>query len=460
MVATTLGWLGLKGIVMNRTARKSNPWLTLCWLVPLALLVTACLPSGVRVPQNPLAALLEPKAGLIAYLGTDGNIYTIDQAGQRKTQITKDAFINSNNFLFYGLPTWSPDSQSIAFASYTGVRGQDPSSMSLFTAHKDGSALIEALKSTDPLVFYYWAPDSRRVGFISTTSGNNLAFQVVTADGATKQLVDAGSPYYWAWAPNGQTILAHNGTHLSLLQLGQSVSEQALNFEPAEFKAPAFSPNGKQMLVAAGAADGKSALLLADAQGQNVKSLAEYNGDGSIAFEWSPDGQRVAYLASATPDVGSPGHLVVIDPSGKSKPVELKGADASDVLAFFWSPDSKSLAYFTVARAAAGATPSPTPDPNSSSSGASLQLGLNVLDAHSGKTHLIANFTPSERFLAVIPYFDQYQQSLTIWSPDSINLVVSAYRDDGTPGVWVVASSGNLDPRFVTEGWLGFWSWH
>jgi len=444
---------------MNRTTRMSYRWLTLTVLIPLALLASACLPDGVRVPQNQLSGLLERKSGLIAYLGIDGNIYTIDQGGQRKTQITKDAYINDNNFLFYGLPTWAPDSQSIAFASYTGVRGQDPTSMSLFTAHKDGSALVEALKSTDPLVFYYWAPDSRRVGLISATNSTSLAFQVVTADGATKTLVDAGSPYYWAWAPDGQTVLAHNGTHVSLLQLGQSVSEQALNFQPAEFKAPAFSPNGKQMLVAAGAADGKSALLLADSQGQNVKSLAEYDGNGSIAFEWSPDGRRVAYLASPTPDLGSPGHLVVIDPSGKNKPVELNGTDKSGVLAFFWSPDSKSVAYFTVAQAPTSATPSPTPDPSGASS-SSLHLSLSVLDARSGKTHSVATFTPSERFLALIPYFDQYQQSLTIWSPDSVNLVVSAYRSDGTPGVWVVESSGHLDPRFISEGWLGFWSWH
>lgn len=444
----------MKGLVMNRSTLKTSPWLALTVLMPLALLVSACLPEGVRVPQNQLAGLLERKSGLIAYLATDGNIYTIDQGGQRQTQITKDAFVHTTDFMFYGLPTWSPDSQSIAFVSYTGVRGQTPSSMSLFTAHKDGTALTEALKSTDPLVFYYWAPDSRRVGFISSTSNNNLAFQVVTSDGLTKTLVDAGSPYYWAWAPNGQTILAHNGSHLSLLQMGQSVSEQALNFEPAEFKAPAFSPNGKQMLVAAAAPDGQSALLLADAQGQNVKSLAEYTG--SIAFVWSPDGQRVAYLASDSPAAGSTGHLVVIDPTGKNKPVELKG---SDVLAFFWSPDSKSLAYFTQAQPAASTTPTPTPDA-SGASNTSFILKLSVLDARSGGSHSVASYPPSERFLSVIPYFDQYHQSLTIWSPDSQNLVVSAYRSDGTPGIWVVAASGHLDPRFIAQGWLGFWSWH
>jgi Tol biopolymer transport system component len=440
---------------MNRTPRKSFAWLWLSIIVPLALLVSACLPAGVRVPQNPLSGLLERKAGLIAYLATDGNIYTIDQGGQKKTQITKDAFINNNSFMFYGLPTWSPDSQSIAFVSYTGVAGQNPTSMSLFTAHKDGKKLVEALKSTDPLVYYLWAPNSRQVGFISATANGDLAFQVVSSDGATKQLVDAGSPYYWTWAPNSQTILAHNGTHLSLLQLGQSVSEQALNFDPADFRAPAFSPDGKEMLVAGAAADGKSALLLADVRGQNAKTLAEYTG--AIAFVWSPNGQRVAYLVSDSSAPGSTGHLVVVDPSGKSKPVELKG---SDIFAFFWSPDSHSLAYFTQSQPAANSTPTPTPDPSSSaSSTGNLILDVSVFDAHSGASHLVETFNPSERFLSVIPYFDQYHQSLTIWSPDSKNLVVSAYRSDGTPGIWVVAASGHIDPRFIAEGWMGFWSW-
>jgi Tol biopolymer transport system component len=444
----------MKGILMNRTAHRASRWLLVSLLVPLALLASACLPEGVRVPQNQIAAALERKAGLIAYLSTDGNIYTIDQAGGRKTQITHDAYISDTTFLFYGLPTWSHDSQSLAFVSYAGNRGQNPSSMGLYTAGKDGKALTQALTSTQPLVYFSWSPDNRRVSFISSTGGNNLAFQVIGADGRQQQLVDAGTPYYWAWAPDGHTVLAHNGSHLSLLQVGDNVTEQALNFDAQAFRAPAFSPNGQQMLVAAVSADGHSALLLADAQGQNAKPLAQ--DFGNVAFVWSPDGQRVAYLTSADGAAGTTGHLVVVDPSGKSKPVELPG---SDVYAFFWSPDSKSLAYFTAAPSASGA-PTPTPDPSGSSSSADFHLKLSVLDAHSGASHTVAPaFSPSERFLDVIPYFDQYGQSLTIWSPDSTNLVVSAYRGDGVPAVWVVNASGRLDPRFIDTGWMGFWSW-
>lgn len=437
----------------------SFPWLLASLFLPLALALSACLPAGVRVPQSPLSAVLERKAGLIAYLSTDGNIYIIDQGGLRKTQITKDAFSDSSKYMFYGLPTWAPDGQSLAFVSYTGPAGQNPTSMSLFTAHKDGTKLVEADKSTDPLVFYYWSPDSRKLGFISAIANTNLSFRVMSPDGTNNQLVDAGSPYYWAWAPDSRTVLAHAGTRLSLLQVDQSVVEQALNIQPADFRAPAFSPDGQQILMAVQTDGGKSALMVADATGQNPKTVAEYTG--GIAFVWSPDGRRVAYLVTDSSTSGSPGHLVVADPTGKNKPVELKG---SDVMAFFWSPDSKSLAYFTQAQAAAGATatatatvdPSNQATPTTGQSG--MLLNLSVLDAASGQTHPVATYTPSERFLQVIPYFDQYSQSLTIWSPDSTNLVVSAYRSDGTPAIWVVEASGHLDPRFLDTGWMGFWS--
>jgi len=428
----------------------------------LALTLSACLPDGVRVPQNQLSGILERKSGLIAYLSSDGNIYTIDQGGGHKTSVTTDAFVDEKNFLFYGLPTWSPDSQSLAFASYTGLRGENPSSMSLFTAHKDGTQLQEALKSDMPLIFYLWSPDSKRLGLISSTANNSIAFDVVSPSGE-RELVDAGAPFYWSWAPDGHAILAHIGgaspapdARLSLLQLDPTVSEQAFGLPPSEFRAPAFSPDGRQVLVASPSdTDGKSALVLTDPAGGNSKTLAEYDSAENIAFVWSPDGSRVAYLLSSSPVPGSTGHLVIVDPAGKQKPVEL---DGTDVYAFFWSPDSKSLAYFSQAQPS-GATPTPDASSSSSSADDPLIMSLRVIDARSGKSHSVAAFPPSERFLSVIPYFDQYHSSLTIWSPDSKNLVVSAYGNDGKPGIWVVEAGGHLDPRHIAEGWMGFWSW-
>src|SRR5688572_30716272 len=118
--------------MIKRTAQRGRRWLLL--VVPLALLAAACVPEGIRVPQSELSSLVERKAGLIAFLATDGNIYTIDQGGNGMAPVTADAFSDGTNYRLYGLPIWSPNSESLAFAGYEGASGENPNSISLFTA--------------------------------------------------------------------------------------------------------------------------------------------------------------------------------------------------------------------------------------------------------------------------------------------------------------------------------------
>jgi hypothetical protein len=48
---------------------------------------------------------------------------------------------------------------------------------------------------------------------------------------------------------------------------------------------------------------------------------------------------------------------------------------------------------------------------------------------------------------------------VTIWSPDSNYLVVSAVASAEQQGLFIVPASGDYDPRFLAEGNVGFWSW-
>jgi hypothetical protein len=83
---------------------------------------------------------------------------------------------------------------------------------------------------------------------------------------------------------------------------------------------------------------------------------------------------------------------------------------------------------------------------------------LHVLDVTSGESRELFTYRPTQQFLSILPYFDQYHQSATIWSPDNNNLVLSFLGESG-PGIAVVAASGKLEPRFLTQGYLAFWSW-
>lgn len=428
---------------------KPGSWLP-GLLAIAALALSACLPEGVRLPQSEFLSVLERKSGLIAYLGYDGNIYVVDQGGASPTQITTDAQVSESGYRVYSLPVWDAAGQRLAFAAYEGQGNQNPTKNSLHVAQRDGSGLTEAYASSSYVIFYYWSPDGRNLGVLSETPGRTLALKLVPTDGGETQTIDTGAPFYWGWAPDGQSVLIHaNGVNgrLAFLQLGETVVERGLDVVPTGFKAPAYSPDGRQVLYAGRTEAGTSALYLADRDGANPRVLADYQSE--ISFVWSPDGRSVAYIDAAV--AAGAGPIVVVDPAGRSQPVTL----SEDAYAFFWSPDSRSLAYF--------ATEVVTPEAGSDGGDAAAQSAtvwkLMVMDARSGTARRIATFAPTERFLQLLPYFDQYHQSLTIWSPDSQNLVVSAYAGDGVPGIFVVAASGNLDPRFIAEGLVGVWSW-
>jgi Tol biopolymer transport system component len=356
----------------------------------------------------------------------------------------------------------------VAFAAYSGQGSQNPDHTYIYTAHRDGTQLTQALTTEDFLVFWSWSPDGQQVGYISQTPSNNLAFAVVSPQGGDSEIVDVGSPYYWSWAPTGHSLLVHAGgaspnanARVALLQLDGGVTEQVLNVKPAQFKNPAFSPDGQQVLMAVQNESGGSDLVVTDALGDNARVLTSYTGN--IAFAWSPNGKRVAYILMDSAALGTPGQLWVADPAGQAKAVELD--DDTPVYAFFWSPDSKSLAYFSEAAlddttgedaADAQATATAT----AADGQTSLLFNLEVMNAGNGSHHHVLTYAPTSQFLQLIPYFEQYHQSLTIWSPDSKNLVISAiYQTDGTPGIFVMAASGHVDPRYIADGWVGVWSW-
>ena len=170
-----------------------------------------------------------------------------------------------------------------------------------------------------------------------------------------------------------------------------------------------------------------------------------------MALAWSHDSQLFAYITGERQlNAGTIGTLHAIDMATSEDFFQ-----AQDVFAFFWSPNNRRTAYFIpfVANAAAedGA--------DAAAQAQRLVLQLHMLDIISGESRELFTFQPTDQFSAILPYFDQYHQSATIWSPDSNNLVLSFLDSTGKPGIAVVAASGQLQPRRLADGYLAFWSW-
>ena len=434
-------------------------------ILPLLMFLAVACDTAGGGPGGPnqFLAAIERKSGLIAYVGLDGNIYTVNQGGGRLRAVTQDARLSaegeeSGERQAYLFPTWSRESKTLAFV---GIRGNfaNPEEATIYAAESDGSDLAEIYISDNYRPIYLnWAPGDEQLSFLSSGQASGLLLQSVPAAGGDAQILDVGQPFYWDWAPDGRRMLIHVGERtgnprVSILTLMDEVIEEGVDVRPGFFQAPAWSPRGDQLLVFAESEDGKRELLLMDDRGMVERSLVDVEEE-SLAFAWSPDGKKVAYIADTTPD--SPGLLGPLTFIDLEKPEEeplVAGEDQA--VAFYWSPNSKKIAYFVPALLPAD----PGASDGSGSGGEVLVLGLFILDIASGESKRIRFFQPTPEFFNTLNFFDQYQRSATIWSPDSKNVVVAAVSGEENKGIWVINVSGQLDPRPVAPGSVAFWSW-
>ena len=422
-----------------------------------SLFIGACgaVGQGIQIPQSPLLAAVERKSGLIAYLGPDGNVYTIDQGGGKLNMVTEDANLTDVGAQrFYDYPTWSPEDNKLAFVGFDVV-DDGISNSRIFATNRKAEQAQEIYSSDAHVPFYlYWSPNGDWVSFLSSAPGTTaMAMQIASAEGGESSVVDTGRPYYWAWSPNDAQVIAHaggsaaanpNGARLSLVELEPGIRETGLGIRPTEFQAPVYSPNGEHVLLA-GETGNQKQLILADSSGRMERVLADY--DGSIAFDWAPKGNFAAYRTVSSDSQAPVGQLTFLDLRRPDRPEAIQ-TEAEDVLGFFWAPDGKKLAYFV-----------PVILTGEGEGEQQILLELHIAQPKSGETEWITRFIPTPTFLNIFPFFDQYQRSATIWSPDSRNIVVSAVAGENTEGLFIVPASGDFEPRFLTEGRLGFWSW-
>ncbi len=426
-------------------------------------------PGVVDVPEEPAPSTAEivmpapttpVEDGLIAYLGLDGNIYTTDREGSQPRAVTDDANLerlDENQVRLYQSPTWAPDGKHLAILKFSGGAGERVTA-SLLIAQDGMSETLVAYTSQEHFPFYMsWSPDSRFVTLLSNTRGGvSLSLHLVDAESGVNRILHTGQPFYWDWSPDGQQILVHTGGSTSQnrnaeLGLLDPDTEQEINvfdLKPSSFQSPAWSPSGAGVILAVETEAGGESLVLASVDGNVQRTLEDI--DGPVAFAWSPPGEHVAYSvqdASSSQDVVRT--LKLISPY-RDAPAE--SLVAGPLLAWFWSPDGQRIAYFMLVNAIGKGAD------RLAQTLAPSRMGLYVIDINSGENQQLALFRPTQSFLEVIPFFDQYQRSSTIWSPDSRSLVIAALDPNDAEGIYVVAADGSQAPEKIAEGVIGFWS--
>jgi len=104
---------------------------------------------------------------------------------------------------------------------------------------------------------------------------------------------------------------------------------------PVVYSKPAWSPDGSKLAYVASDGSGSSAIYVSDANGKNTTKIA----DGGANPAWSPDGTKIAYSG----DDGENTAIFVVSTSGGSPEKLCTAAGFLNQPA--WSPDGKQLAF-------------------------------------------------------------------------------------------------------------------
>ncbi len=395
--------------------------------------------------------------GRIAYVDLDGQLHTMGAAGEAPVAVTRAG----GRFVFTQFPAWSPDGRWLAAIAGDRVRA----GVYVF-ADRAGAEPDELYSSrAEAPIYLYWAPDSRRVGYLHNSRRRGLGLRIARLGQSGSQVLAEGRPCFWDWLKDGRHALVHlnlgaEDDRLDLVELEEGAGAR-FGPRPGLFQVPGLSYRGEYASVSTLDADGVTHVSVI--RRDSGERLLAYPHPGMVAMTWSPAGAHLAFIAPdqrEADEVGMSwtGPLRVFD-------VETRGLRTlvdEPVLAFFWSPDGRTIAYLTLDLPARSGLNGYVNGRNGHGPRAMepvrpVRLAVGLVDRLTRERRRLAQVVPLDLFVAqFLPFFDQYALSHRLWSPDSAALVLPV-EVDGTPTVVRLdAADGRLTP--LAPGTMAAWS--
>jgi hypothetical protein len=383
-----------------------------------AAVTSAALSSDAPPTANAPNENTDVSGDRLIVLREDGNLASMGPYGAGVVPLTSEAGPDVQ----VAQPVASPDGRYLAWVE---IRAGRPS---VVTATRAGDVRDEIPLRIAPF-FLQWDPTSTRIAYLGNL-GIGIGFGVIESamvDPFDKP-VGGGSPLYLAWSPDGKELLVHVGTD----GLGRTDMQHPLEptgDSPGTFQAPAWLPDGRTLFDRLHGHDQQ--LVVAD--GAHRQVLAMFRG--GVVFSPSPDGTQVAYRIDHAD--GSQEGVYVQNTDG-GKPVTVTHDETT---AFFWSPRGDALLLMT-------------PEP-----GAGATEPIHRWRVWDGRERFVSEpFVPSPTFFReYVPFFDQYAQALTPWSPDGTAFAYAG-SVDSNGGIWVQPVVRGAAPQLVSDGGFVMWS--
>jgi TolB protein len=359
--------------------------------------------------------------GRLVTIDAGGNIVVIDPDGANPSAVTADAGPTAR----YSQPHWSPQSDRLAWSEFTST------GLGVGISAVDGSDRVRVSMDSPPF-YMYWSPDGEAMGVLHN-GPRTIQFEIVDTAAATAEVVAEGSPFYFSWSPDSARVVVHVQGEV-FATIDREGQPEDLGATGADYQSPHWTEPGIFSLGVNG--------LELRAPGGGSRVLATTGGP--VALVANPQGTRLAVQSFVGDDVGGINAAVSETPALPTNRVVVIDVESGEIdsvsetasVGFFWSPDGESLLVLE-----------PRDEP----------LLADVLVWRDGRSQVLMVLSPHPDFVTnVLQFFDQYSQSLRLWSPDS-SAVVLAGAVDEDEGIWVQSAAGGEAVK-VAEGSWAVWS--
>lgn len=408
-------------------------------VIPLVLfLLTACSLPEVGPPPEFVVPLPKPPllegANLLVIRGKDGNLSILNPESSERLELTDDASAN----VAHSQPVWSPTSAELAWVrtelQVTGILGE------VLVADTEGN-VKRLVETTYPPFYMYWNPQGTSLSLLGnwiSDGAATIALNVVNAN--TTDLgellpVDFGTPFYYAWAPDGERLVVHKNAHT--VWVGPPQEPRLLTTKSAPFGAPVWL-NESEDVVFAELRDGISTLVLRNLTTDAEEILTWYQ-NSHLALYADSSGKRLAVIETSRQiGINAFGTLFVYSIDKGT----VEQITSIPVIAVFWSPDGQNLLYWE----------------------GNLQGGVGSFNLRywDGKDvmKLALVGSPPEFLHRYLLFSDQYARSHTPWSADSRHIAFATVGAEGESEIFVQDVTAGTPPQWVAQGDLVFWSRH